>query len=55
MVNLRKASRHESRLSSPAVEPIVAPLEEAGMLHSLQAFRPFRLLFMGTLATNSAF
>jgi len=25
------------------------------MLHSLQAFRPFRLLFMGTLATNSAF
>src|SRR5687768_14106994 len=55
MVNLRRASRREARLSVPAVEPIVAVPDEAGMLHSLQAFRPFRLLFMGTLATNSAF
>jgi MFS family permease len=56
MVNLRRASRREARVHAPAVEPIVAlPAEESGMLHSLQAFRPFRLLFMGTLATNSAF
>lgn len=56
MVNPGRAARREARLAAPAVEPIVAaPAEADGMLYSLQTFRPFRLLFMGTLATNSAF
>lgn len=56
MVNLGRATRREARVSAPAVEPIVAaPVEADGMLYSLQNFRPFRMLFMGTLATNSAF
>jgi len=56
MVNLGRATRREARVDAPAVEPIVTPaLEEGGMLHSLQTYRPFRLLFTGTLATNSAF
>ncbi len=56
MVNLGRSTRREARLVEPAVEPIVAaPIEADGMLYSLKAFRPFRLLFMGTLATNSAF
>jgi MFS family permease len=55
MVNLGRASRREARTSVPAVTAEVGPPDETGMLHSLQAFRPFRMLFFGTLATNSAF
>ena len=29
--------------------------EQRGMFHSLSAYRGFRLLFLGTMATNSAF
>jgi len=31
------------------------PTEQHGMFHSLSAYRGFRLLFLGTMATNSAF
>jgi MFS family permease len=56
MANLNRASRREARASAPAVNAIVAaPPEATGMLHSLETYRPFRLLFTGTLATNSAF
>ncbi|MEX1158364.1 MAG: MFS transporter [Thermomicrobiales bacterium] len=56
MVNLGRATRRAARAGAPAVEPIVGPPPDADrMLHSLQAFRPFRLLFLGTLVTNSAF
>ncbi|HEX5166454.1 MAG TPA: MFS transporter [Thermomicrobiales bacterium] len=56
MANLSRASRREARTNAPAVEAIVAsPPEATGMLHSLEMYRPFRLLFSGTLATNSAF
>lgn len=56
MVNLGRATRRQARVHASAVEPIVAPVAEAdGMLYSLQTFRPFRMLFLGTLATNSAF
>ncbi len=40
-------------LASPGPSPIHAASE--GMLHSLQRYANFRLLFFGTIATNSAF
>jgi MFS family permease len=56
MANLSRASRRQARADTPAVDTIVAsPPEATGMLHSLETYRPFRLLFTGTLATNSAF
>ncbi len=47
MANLSRA-RHRS-------EPVGAAASEVGMLHSLRAYPAFRLLLLGTLATNSAF
>lgn len=56
MVNLGRTTRRGTRARGAVVEPIVAaPSEADGMLYSLEAFRPFRMLFLGTLATNSAF
>ena len=38
--------------TSPAVAP---PADAGGILHSLRAYPAFRLLLLGTLATNTAF
>ncbi|MGH9173332.1 MAG: MFS transporter, partial [Vicinamibacterales bacterium] len=53
MVNLGRATRRQARAVALATD---APASDAGgMLHSLRTYRPFRLLFLGTLMTNSAF
>jgi predicted MFS family arabinose efflux permease len=54
---MAKIDRMASRATAPsrAVGERASELPSRGMLHSLAAYRNFRLLFSGTLATNSAF
>ncbi len=47
MANLSRAGQRS--------EPMGATASDVGMLHSLQVYPAFRLLLLGTLATNSAF